>query len=241
MPYSPTAFSPSTVLTAADIQSNTDDLRIYLHEGIAAGDLEASQWVETRHIQPPRIDPIRGLQHGVSGWQGGQTGDGPNARLSFMSSFFTGGGKDGVVPDEWAPAPNASFTLRLRRASKVLLHWSVEIANGPDDLPYTSGYNYDEDDRYVYIAPYVGNLSTPQMDRAQEVRNALAFKGSAPYGTARPYVLGGYGQRDGVYLYPGPQDSFASVGSVTVGLCYYARCDRAVLARWSVAIEAWGV
>ena len=241
MPYNPTPFAASTTLTAADIQGNTDDLRVYLHEGIVAGDLDAGQWVETRHIQPPRIDPIRGVQHGVSGWQGGQTGDGPNARLSFLSSFFTGGGKDGVVPDEWAPVPNASFTLRLRRASKVLLHWSVEIANGPDALAHTSGYNYAEEDRYVYVAPYVGNLSTPQMDRAQEVRNALAFRGSAPYGTARPYVLGGYGQRDGVYLYPGPQDSFASVGAVTVGLCYHARSDRAVLARWSVAIEAWGV
>lgn len=241
MPYNPTPFAPSTTLTAADIQGNTDDLRIYLHEGIQAADLDASQWVETRHIQPPRIEPIRGLQHGVSGWQGGQTGDGPNARLSFLSSFFTGGGKDGVVPDEWAPVPNAAFTLRLRRASKVLLHWSVEIANGPDDLAHTSGYNWAEEDRYVYVAPYIGNLSTPQMDRAQEVRNALAFNSSTPYGTARPYVLGGYGQREGVYLYPGSQDSFASVGSVTLGLCYYARSDRAVLARWSVAIEAWGV
>lgn len=241
MPFTPTPFTPSTTLTAADIQSQTDDLRVYLHQGVVAGDLDAGQWVESRLIQPPRIDPIRGLQHGVSGWSGGQTGDGPNARLSFMSSFFTGGGKQGVLPDEWAPVPNSSFTLRLRRASKVLLHWSVELANGPDDLPTTSGYNYAEDDRYVYVAPYVGNLSTPQMDRAQEVRNALAFKGSTPYGTARPYVLGGHGQREGVFLYPGAQDSFASVGSLTVGLCYYSRSDRAVLARWSVALEAWGV
>jgi len=241
MAYTPTPFAPSTTLTAADIQGNTDDLRVYLHEGIIAGDLDAGQWVETRHVQPPRIEPIRGLQHGVSGWQGGQTGDGPNARLSFISSFFTGGGKDGIMPDEWAPVPNASFTLRLRRASKVLLHWSVEIANGPDDLPYTSGYNYDVEDRYVYVAPYIGNLTTPQMNRAQETRNNVGFRGSAPYGPVEPYVLSGYGQREGVFLYPGPQDTFASVGAVTVGLCYYARSDRAILARWSVAIEAWGV
>lgn len=241
MPFTPSAFTPGTILTAADLQGNVDDLRVYLHQGVIAGDLDTGQWIENRHIQPPRIDPVRGLQHGVSGWQGGQTSDGPNARLSFMSSFFTGGGKDNVIPDEWAPVPSASFTLRLRRESKVLLHWSAEIANGPDDLSTTSGYNYAEDDRYVFLAPYIGNLSTPQMPRAQETRNALAFKAAAPYGTARPYVLGGYGNREGVYLYPSAQDDFASVGSVTIGLCYYARSDRAVIARWSVAVEAWGV
>lgn len=239
MSYTPTTFSPGTVLTAADLQANTDDLRIYLHEGIQAGDINPSQWVETRHIQPPRIDPIRELQHGVSGWQGGQTTSGPNARLSFMSSFFSGGGKEGVLPDHWAIVPQASFTLDLRRPAKVLLHWTAELANGPDNLSSTSGYNYAEDDRYVYLAPYIGNTSTPQIVRSQETRNALGFKAAAPYGVVRPYALAGWGNREGVYLYPPAEGDYASVGSVTVGLAYYSRSDRAVLARWSIAIEAW--
>jgi hypothetical protein len=242
MPYTPTTtFSAGTVLESAEFQGNQDELKIYLHEGVQTADLDASQWVENRFLQPPRIDPVRGLQHGISGWQGGQTTDGPGVRLSFASSFYTGGGKSGVVPDEWAPVPNASFTLRLRRQAKVLLHWSVEIANGPDDLSTTSGYNYAEDDRYIWVAPYVGNLDTVQLFRGQEVRNGLAFKASAPYGTRRPYVLGGYGQREGVCLYPGTEASYASVGAVTVGIGYYCRSDRAVIARWSVAIEAWYV
>ena len=70
----PTTFADGTVLTSANLEGNFEALRVYLHGGIVAGDVEAAKWIDTRHVQPPLFEPFSGLQHGVSGHQGGQWG-----------------------------------------------------------------------------------------------------------------------------------------------------------------------
>ena len=86
----PTTFTGGTQLTAADVQGNTDALRVYLHEGVAGADLLAAKWADRRHLQQPGYDPIRGLQHGMTGWQGGQWSGGSSVRVTFSTSALTG-------------------------------------------------------------------------------------------------------------------------------------------------------
>ena len=236
MPFSPpVAFVPGTTLQSADLQGNQDALRIYLHGGVITSDLNLSKWVQTRHVQPPLIDPIRELQHGVTGWQGGQWGGGSLARLTFATSYLTGGGLQGASPNEWMVIPQTSFTLSIRKAAHVIYHWVVEVQAGPDDVPYVAGRNYQAADRLVYVAPYFGNPSLKQTGMAQETRNNVAgFNASAPYGAESPYTLSGYGQRDGSFhtLFPG-------VGEATVGLCSYSQVTQAAIVNWNVAIEVF--
>ena len=98
MAYNPTAFTPNSILQASLLEGNFNDLRVYLHEGVNVSDFEASKWIQTRHLQPPETLPYQGLTHGVSGFQGGQEGPGFEARLTFCTSFLTGGGLDGINP-----------------------------------------------------------------------------------------------------------------------------------------------
>ena len=67
MSYSPpNTFVNGTTLTAADMEGNFEALRLYLHEGIAVGDMAAVQWVDSRHIQPARYDAFTGVLDGTT-------------------------------------------------------------------------------------------------------------------------------------------------------------------------------
>jgi hypothetical protein len=228
----PVTFAASTVLTAADVQSCVDDLRIYLHKGISVSDLEAAQWVDTRHIQPPKQHPYHGLQHGVTGWQGGLGSPGEGARLTFATKYLTGGGLvDSNV--EFLRVPNTSFKVEIRRAAKVLFHWWVEVEAGPDDSTYTSGRTFVVDDRLAFFAPYVSSTGGSDTRQAQEIQTHQEGWGSSyPIGASAPYtVCAGYGQRDGVFAVE------VGVGSVTVGLAAHSQIDRVGVVNWNVAIE----
>ena len=166
----PNTFSDGTTLVAASVRGNVDALRIYLHNGIVQADLLNSKWIDTRHIQPPRYDAVQGVQHGVTGYQGGQWG-GNLVNMSFVTSFTSGSGRDSHTGD-WRRVPNTSFDIHIRRNAKILLHWSVEVEGGPDDMPAVTG-------------------RTPAI--------ADGFNSSSPFGPDRPYTtLNGYGRRTGV-------------------------------------------
>jgi hypothetical protein len=132
----PNTFADGTTLVAADVQGNVDALRVYLHNNVVQADLLASKWVDTRHIQPPTVDAIGGLQHGVTGYQGGQW-SGALVNLQFVTSYLNGAGRNSST-SEWRRVPNTSFELDLRRNAKILLHWSVEMEGGPDDAAVRS-------------------------------------------------------------------------------------------------------
>jgi hypothetical protein len=89
----PNTFAPGTTLTAANLEGNSEALRVYLHGAIPSGDVENTRWIDTRHIQPPLVEAYSGLQHGVSGHQGGQWSGGSIARLTFVTKYLTGQGE----------------------------------------------------------------------------------------------------------------------------------------------------
>ena len=128
----PNTFADGTTLLAAEVQGNVDALRVYLHNNVVQADLLASKWVDTRHVQPPSFGALTGLQHGVTGYQGGQW-SGALVNLQFVTSYLNGAGRNSSL-GEWARVPNTSFELDLRRNATVLLHWSVEMEGGPTTL-----------------------------------------------------------------------------------------------------------
>lgn len=236
----PNTFTASTVLTAADVEGNAEALRAYLHETVNTADFEASQWIQTRHIQPPTVEPYAGTQHGVSGHQAGQDAGGLGVRLSFCTSYLTGNGLQGADPQDWVVIPNTSFQLRMHRPFRGFFHWWMELEHGPDNVPYVAGHNYPIKDRLNYIAPYFGNPSGADVTAAQEGQNhqgpsGVYWQTATPVGAKFPYTIAaGYGQRDGCMRFQS-----GSLATVTAGLCYYGQIDRVGIVNWGIALEAW--
>ncbi len=238
----PNSFSAGTVLTAANLEGNNEALRVYLHGAIAAGDVETAQWIDTRHIQPPINDPFSGLQHGVSGHQGGQWSGGSIARLTFATKYLTGQGAQGSTA--WHRIPNTAFTLSLRSPAFVLYHYSYEVEVGPDCS--TAGGQVAIADRQIWIAPYdlAGDVQPGFVlsSNTQQASNqpSAAF-GTNPIGAPIPYTTGrGYAQVSGTKIIDGSggSETFARpVGQFTIGLCAYSTVDRAAIINWSVAVE----
>ena len=152
----PNTFVDGTTLTAAAAEGNFEALRVYLHEGISATDFESSTWIQRRHIQPPDYEPFSGVQHGVSGHQGGQWAGSANIRMTFATKFLTGNGQPDATT--FHHIPNTSFTLDIRRAGTLLFHYWFELECGNDNS--TASYQVAEASRAVFVAPWISQLST---------------------------------------------------------------------------------
>jgi hypothetical protein len=225
----PNTFANGTALTAADVQGNTDALRVYLHEGISGADLLAGKFVDRRHVQQPGYNAITGVQHGVSGHQGGQWSGGSTVRVTFSTSALTGRRYTGA--QRWEQVPGTSFQVDVRGASTVLFHWFIEVEAGPDDGSRGPG----TDERYVWFAPYVGNTSLIVPTAGQEVVNNYNGweNGTAnAYGADQPYTYLGYGAHNGVYL-----DTTTGPTRYTIGLGTLSYIERVSVLNWGVAIE----
>lgn len=231
----PTTFVDGTVLTAAALEGNEEALRVYLHRGIIAGDLLASKWIDTRHIQPPEKSPFEGLQHGVTGYQGGQWAGGAEVRLTFATKFLSGNGRQSSLAVHHFP--QSSFSLAIRRSAKLLFHYWWDLENGPDES--TASYQLAEENRQVFIVPWLGNVNTAltsYLPWTQETRNnAWGLQGTSPIGTQEPYTTqGGYGSRQGTMAI-----DYNAVGTATFGLAIHSLTDRCGIVNWGVAVEAY--
>jgi hypothetical protein len=240
MAYSkPNAFTPTTVVDAVDVQGNFDALRVYLHDGVIGPDLQtSSQWVDIQHIQQPVIDPYLGLQHGVTGWQGGQSSGGPLVRATFSSSFMTGA-KSGS--QDWIPVPQTAIKIQVRKPGTLVFHYMWDVIVGPDDgFAAGSGGLPAEEYRVVYVAPYFGGPSSVQgtdMPRiavaAQETVNNRSGWVNLEKSPAKPYERVGFGSKDGTLV------RSLTVGEYIVGMCSFSEVDRVAFLNWSTSIEFW--
>ena len=232
----PTTFLTNTTLTSADLEGNMEALRVYLHGGIVAADLQNVKWVETRHVQPPETLPYQGLIHGVSGYQGGQWAGGTNIRLTFATKFLTGNGR--TSNNSFINVPNTSFSLDVRRAAKMLFHYWWEWEVGRDQSNAT--YQVAKDERLVWIAPFISNVPAAfnsYRHKAQETRNAAGLgipTTNFPIGLGDTLPqTGGYDAKQGTLMYE------ASVGTVTFGLASHSQVDRVGIVNWGVAVEIY--
>jgi len=241
----PTAFVDGTVLTGAALEGNFSALRVYLHEGVVAGDLAAVQWIDSRHVQPARYDAFTGVQHGVTGHQGAQWSGGTAINLTFITKYLTGQGAQ-TGGSSWHHVPNTSFNLDIRRPARCVYHWHAEIEVGPDNSGGGDQAAYI--DRHIWVAPYrriTNELNSDvsrydlQMASQDGEANPWAVPGSpqsAPMGSPLvPYTISArYAQRSGIKVYDA-----TSAGEQTFGLVAFSRVDRAAVVNWSAAIEIY--
>ncbi len=231
----PNTFSDGTVCTSAALEGNNQALRVYLHGGIVSGDVEAAQWIDTRHIQPPSYEPYSAVQHGVSGHQGGN--DSGMVRLTFATKYLSGGGRSSST--SFHAIPGTAITVDARRACTMVFHYWWEVEAGPDES--TGGGQETDTDRQVWIAPYVNRPSTAYSSyrgHSQECVNVQdstnLWANPANYGATKPYTLAGaYQSRDGVLVHSAPN------GVVTFGLAAHSQIDRVAVVNWGVAIESF--
>jgi hypothetical protein len=236
----PNTFSDGTVCTSAALEGNAEALRVYLHKGIVPGDIQAAQWIDTRHVQPPAFEPYSAVQHGVTGHQGG-TNSGM-VRLTFCTKYLTGQGRSSSKAFE--AIPTTAVTVDLRRSCTVAFHYWYELECGPDAS--TAAGQVTATDRQVWIAPYVGEPSDAYNYRghAQEGQNLRVSGMVGPpsvwrtavgtIGAQIPYTVGGaYQSRDGVLVYTAPN------GRITFGLASHSQIDRVAVVNWGVAIESF--
>jgi len=231
----PNTFVDGTVCTSADLEGNYQALRVYLHTGIVPGDVETAQWIDTRHIQPPSVEPYSGVQHGVSGHQGGN--DSGMVRLTFCTKYLSGQGRSSS--QAFHSIPGTAITVDARRACTMVFHYWWEVEAGPDQS--TAGGQETDTDRQVWIAPYVNRPATAYSSyraHAQEavnVQDSFSLWRNPPTGgAAQPYPLAGaYQSRDGVLVHSAPN------GIVTFGLAAHSQIDRVAVVNWGVAIESF--
>jgi hypothetical protein len=231
----PNTFSDGTVCTSAALEGNYQALRVYLHGGIVSGDVQASQWIDTRHIQPPSFEPYSAVQHGISGHQGGSNSG--LVRLTFCTKYLSGQGRS--TSQAFHLIPGTAITIDARRACTAVYHYWWEVEGGPDES--TGGGQETDTARQVWIAPYVQKVSTAYTayrGHAQEVANiqgtSRMWNNPVTRGAAAPYtVAGAYQSRDGVLVHS------AINGRSTFGLAAHSQIDRAAVVNWGVAIETF--
>ncbi len=234
----PNTFSDGTMLTSASLEGNADALRVYLHRGIAQGDFEASKWIETRHVQPPRFEPFSGMQHGVTGHQGGQWGGGVQIRLQFATKYLSGNGRQNS--DQFHQVPQTAVSVDIRQSSFCLFHYWFEVENGRDYSD--AAYQVPVAERRVLITPYVSLFTDfnadayAQRHRVQETRNNNeGFFGSYPVGIQRPFTVAcGYGSKQGTLAI-----ERASPGTMDFGLAAHSLSDRCGVVNWGFALEVF--
>jgi len=230
----PNTFADGTICTSAALEGNAEALRVYLHRGIVPADVQAAKWIDTRHTQPPAYEPYSGVQHGVTGHQGGSNSG--MVRLTFCTKYLTSQGRTGSTAFE--VIPSTAVTIDLRRSCTVAFHYWFEIESGPDKS--TPGFQNATTARGVWVAPYLNDPSSAYSayrGHAQEGHNmslSNAWKVSEPIGATVPYTIeGAYQSRDGVLV------KTSTSGRVTFGLASHSQIDRVAVVNWGVAIESF--
>ena len=227
----PVTFTAGTTLLAGDLQANDDALRVYLHEDVTSADLQQTNWIDTRHIQPPTYNPILGVQHGVTGHQGSQWAGGVKAGFTFCTSFVTGGARS-ATQAQWEVIPGTAMKFDIRKPGVAFFHWWVDSLGGPDTVPNAV---FSDANKRVAICPYHTNhnsLVNIDTTYAQETcNNTDGFDGTNG-GALFPYNVSGYGQRQGTFRHA------TSTGTeLVMGLCQWSSIDRMLIFNWGISVE----
>jgi len=234
----PTTFVDGTTLTSAALEGNFEALRVYLHSGVVAGDMEAAKWIDTRHVQPPRYEPFSQVQHGVTGHQGGS--DSGMVRLTFCTKYRSGQGR--TSSNTFHAIPQTAIDIQVRKAASILFHYWWEIEAGPDNSG-GAGTESNTLERLVWVCPYVGSVEAARstyIDHAQEVVNntngALQpWRVTAPRGAQRLYTTqSAYQSRDGTLMH-----TLSGPGTTRFGLAAHSQVGRAGVVNWGVSIETF--
>lgn len=231
MPFSPPN-TFTTKLVASEFSGNSDALRVYLHEGIPTSDIAAVDGFNTRHIVgPPLYDPTSGIQHGVTGHQGGLVSTSSLTRLTFASQSINGG-NDGF----WAPIPLMSLRIEVRRRSDVIINWWAECISGPDDRPFSGTAAV----RTCWISFWQGSPGFTEKSRSSlHPTNVHGFELNAPYEVAPdlPWEFSGWNDSEGSAVLYKWSDNV--VAPITCGLSAFGSIRRVAVLNFGVTIESY--
>ena len=243
MAYTPPhTFVDGNALVASQVKGNDDALKVYLHENVVAGDLVASNWVDTEHIQAPVVDSFAGVQHGVTGFQGSQWEGGALVRCQFGSALLTGRRYGATTDsDSWAVIPQTTFGLGLRKTATIIFHWWMESNNGPDKGPGNGGAA-----AHMWVSEYSASgllagtgskiiVPTYSQECVQHYQGfALTSLGYniKTSGALLPYTLLGYGNMSGTSV-------FSATDNLAVGLAHLSTIDRSAIINWGIALEVY--
>ncbi len=246
MSFAPVSFPSGATLASSTMRQNDDGLRKYLHEGIVSGDLQSTPaWVDSKHVQPPRVDPVRNMQHGVTGHLGGRVYR-PGEWFTMTGASFTRNGRSETNP-VWSEVPNTAVTLNLRGASHVVFHYHLTAFIGPDTV--TTGVA--DLLKRVYFAPYFRTAESSFSDAAVHVDGAVEVRANVGDGSsnregfnttrsgpAGSYNCSGYGQRSGSF-YKNVPVSNNRTNEVHFGLAHWSLAHVGLVTSWAVCAEAY--
>lgn len=131
MSYTPgTTFADGNALLASQVQGNIKGIRDYLNGGVAAGDLQNAQWVDTKHLMKGEYNSYNNTMNFVSGVCGGHYRTFPADLYSMMTRSNTdssrvyqnaGANNTQLVNIPWQFITNTAVTINIPRACKLLL------------------------------------------------------------------------------------------------------------------------
>ena len=226
MPFAvPVTFSGNTTLAAEDLRDNYQAVRTQYHN-VPQDLLRDEPFVNTQHIQPPRVSPVEELVHGVSGLWGNHTPLAPWGNVSFASDAIGG----------FNHVSRTSFSFVPRFSCNLLLHWWAEVIAGPDA---SSGSTLTDRLLYCWVSPYRGSPNMTDMQQhAQECQNnwdGWSPSGAPGKGAEQPYEWAGASFMSGTF----PIRNAPAGQELRVGLAAYANLGRAVILNYGVSVEAY--
>ena len=129
MSYTPTTtFVDGNALLASQVQGNIKGIRDYLNGGVAAGDLQNAQWVDTKHLMKGEYNSYNNTMNFVSGVCGGHFRTFPEDLYSMMTRANTDSSRvyqndpaEDLSGVPWQFITNTAITVNIPRACKILL------------------------------------------------------------------------------------------------------------------------
>lgn len=232
MAYTPiNTFTNGTILEAADIRENNDELQAYLSTGIAVSDLATDNWVDTKHIMRGTFSPYENKMLFVSGSNTVQSYYVPNDPPSYLSKYNTKRQSSATnYPRSFIPQTSMYIEIP-RDSSLVLIEYDVWTAS---DDSGSGSYNMSE----FNIAWKATDLTLDDINNnagiqgrtlgyATEERDSTAITGGwAQRALSRPYH--GFFVVDGV-----------DAGIYTAALIGRSEYPKCALFSWQMSIEVW--
>lgn len=212
MAYTPLyTWANGDVILAAEVQGELDNLREYVRQ-IPSNAIEASSWVEPRHIMRGDFDPLRNMAHYVGGHFGGLQQPHSEGIHSYSTVYTT----LRVGATVWAYTPGTSITLEIRRPMTLHLNWWAQGSLRDNDSAGAAG-----EATFVLYAGSKDLRQGPQSILIEE-DDTNAFKAESRA------LISGFHTED-----------ISNVGTYHVGVTSQCTSSKAEIFAWGLSVEAF--
>lgn len=220
MAYTPVTIPAGAILATnpagQGVQDNLDKMRNYVDGGVAAADIAADGWVQSKHIMRGHYNPIVNIHSFVSGLDGGQTSS--DDQLSFIGDGPTARNNSSGTPPRQA-YPNTTVEFYLEGNADVMFQFSA-YPHTPDMDSFNSNYSSR---LFIYL------------DETEIVASRALTTHVASSAGRVPKQLAHYQNPwSGFYIAKN-----LSAGEHSLGLRGFTRAKYSFLTKWSISLEAF--